>query len=226
MPSPPLLRFEQVSKFYPEDQNQLHVLNQISLELLAGQSIALMGASGSGKSTLLHLAAGLDQPTSGAVLLQGESLNALPDKQLALLRRKKLGFVFQQFNLLPGISVEENILFQSRLNRQTPDPDWLAHLLDQLEIGDLLHRQNEQLSGGQQQRVAIARALAHRPQLVLADEPTGNLHDELSHQVMALFTKLCADNQSALLLVTHSQAMASYLNTQLTLKSGALYGAV
>lgn len=217
-----ILAFKYVSKTYTENSSSLTVLKQIDCYFNQGESVALMGASGSGKSTLLHLAAGLDHPTQGLVCFQGQSYADMPDKQLSLIRRKHLGFVFQQFNLIPGISVEDNILFQSRLEKTPPDAQWLRYLLHELELTPLLSQIPETLSGGQQQRVAIARALAHKPEMVMADEPTGNLHDSLSHQVMRLFVQLCHENNTGLLMVTHSKAMAGYLSKQLYLENGQL----
>lgn len=222
MSGKPILTFNQVSKHYNENANRLTVLNQIDLAFYRGESVALMGASGSGKSTLLHLAAGLDQPSSGEICLHGKHYAKMDDRQLSRLRRVELGFVFQQFNLIPGLSVIDNILFQSRLEKQLPQADWLQHLLETLDLLPLQQQSPETLSGGQQQRVAIARALAHQPQMIMADEPTGNLHDSLSHQVMQLFVRLCQEQHTSLLMVTHSKAMASYLDKQLYLQNGCL----
>jgi putative ABC transport system ATP-binding protein len=140
-----------------------------------------------------------------------------------MLRRRHLGFVFQQFNLLPGLDVSDNLLFQRRLNRLPPDDPWIEEISTVLGLGPLLNRPVEVLSSGQQQRVAIARALAHRPRVLFADEPTGNLHDTLSRQVMALMIKLVADSDCSLLLVTHNREMASFTNRQLLLEEGQLH---
>jgi putative ABC transport system ATP-binding protein len=169
----------------------------IDLVLEPSSSLGLMGASGSGKSTLLQIAAGLEKPDAGQVLLLGESLPDMSQRDLALLRRRRLGFVFQQFNLLPG--------------------------LGELELASLLGRQVARLSGGEQQRVAIARALAHKPQLIFADEPTGNLHDRLSRQVMAMFSRLLEESGCCLLLVTHSRAIAAFTQRQVLLEEGKLH---
>nr|WP_255522921.1 ABC transporter ATP-binding protein [Neiella litorisoli] len=197
-------------------------MHDVSLTLQQGQSLALMGNSGSGKSTLLQIAAGLEHPNQGQVRLAGQPLYQLSDNQLSALRRDKIGFVFQQFNLLPGLTVGDNILFQSRLSQQPIDNQWLKHLMTELAIDDLQHRLPEQLSGGQQQRVAIARAIAHKPCIVFADEPTGNLNDSLSHSVMALLSHLIKQANSSLLMVTHSAAMAGYADTVLELHQGQL----
>jgi putative ABC transport system ATP-binding protein len=193
------------------------------LALAGGDSIALLGASGSGKSTLLQIAAGLETPDQGEVRVLGEPLQSLGERQLALLRRRHLGFVFQQFNLLPGLKVLDNVLFQRRLNGLPDEDEWTRELYAVLELGPLLHRPVEVLSGGQQQRVAIARALAHRPELVFADEPTGNLHDTLSRQIMELLARLVDESGCSLLLVTHSRRTAAFARRRLLLKAGTLH---
>jgi putative ABC transport system ATP-binding protein len=218
-----MLELRKVSKSFHDGESELQVLRDIDLRLEAGQSLALLGASGSGKSTLLQVAAGLDEPDSGEVLMLGQRLPALSEQQLALFRRRHLGFVFQQFNLLPGLNVKDNLLFQRRLNRMPDSDPWIEDLIAELELGDLLKRPVEVLSGGQQQRVAIARALAHAPEMVFADEPTGNLHDTLSRQVMKMFSRLVAESGSALLMVTHNREMASFAQKQLMLREGHLH---
>jgi putative ABC transport system ATP-binding protein len=185
--------------------------------------MALLGASGNGKSTLLQIAAGLEEPDSGNVQVLGQDLSVMNERELALMRRQHLGFVFQQFNLLPGLDVQNNILFQRRLNRLGDRDAWVDELIDVLELAPLLHRPVEVLSGGQQQRVAIARALAHRPQLVFADEPTGNLHDTLSRQVMKLMARLVEESGCGLLLVTHNRSMAEFAKRRFLLEEGHLH---
>jgi putative ABC transport system ATP-binding protein len=217
-----MLELRAVSKRYHDGESELRVLDAVDLDLAAGESLALLGASGCGKSTLLQIAAGLEAPDSGTVRLLDLALVGASEPELAALRRTRLGFVFQAFNLLPGLDVRANVLFQRRLNT-LPDSDaWVDELIDGLELGPLLDRPVEVLSGGQQQRVAIARALAHRPQVVFADEPTGNLHDSLSHRVMALLARLVEEAGSALLLVTHSREMAAYAQRSLRLEDGRL----
>jgi putative ABC transport system ATP-binding protein len=217
-----MLELRSVSKRYHDGESELRVLEAVDLDLAAGESLALLGASGCGKSTLLQIAAGLEAPDSGTVRLLDLALVGASEPELAELRRTRLGFVFQAFNLLPGLDVRANVLFQRRLNA-LPDSDaWVDELIDGLELEPLLDRPVEVLSGGQQQRVAIARALAHRPQVVFADEPTGNLHDSLSHRVMALLARLVEEAGSALLLVTHSREMAAYAQRSLRLEDGRL----
>jgi putative ABC transport system ATP-binding protein len=217
-----MLELRAVSKRYHDGESELRVLEAVDLDLAAGESLALLGASGCGKSTLLQIAAGLEAPDSGTVRLLDLALVGASEPELAELRRTRLGFVFQAFNLLPGLDVRANVLFQRRLNA-LPDSDaWVDELIDGLELEPLLERPVEVLSGGQQQRVAIARALAHRPRVVFADEPTGNLHDSLSHRVMALLARLVEEAGSALLLVTHSREMAAYAQRSLRLEDGRL----
>jgi len=218
-----MLKLKSIFKSFHDGESDLHVLRGISLTLAAGESLALLGASGNGKSTLLQIAAGLEKPDAGEVHILGRSVATRGERELALLRRRHLGFVFQQFNLLPGLSVGDNLLFQRRLNRQTDRDPWVDEVIAVLDLGPLLKRPVEVLSSGQQQRVAIARALAHKPRVVFADEPTGNLHDSLSRQVMALMVKLVAESACSLLLVTHNQEMASFTSRRLMLEEGHLH---
>jgi putative ABC transport system ATP-binding protein len=218
-----MLELRAVSKSYHDGESDLQVLRGVDLRLEAGQSIALLGASGSGKSTLLQIAAGLEQPDSGEVRALGRPLRSMTARELALLRRRHLGFVFQQFNLLPGLDVRDNVLFQRRLNRLPDEDEWTRELNAVLGLESLQQRPVEVLSGGQQQRVAIARALAHRPELLFADEPTGNLHDTLSRQVMALLRRLVEESGCSLLLVTHNREMAAFAGRRYRLEAGHLH---
>lgn len=218
-----MLRLESISKSFHDGESDLHVLRGINLSLGAGESLALLGASGNGKSTLLQIAAGLESPDHGEVHIMGLALAAQSERELAMLRRRHLGFVFQQFNLLPGLTVIDNLLFQRRLNHLPADDPWIDEITTVLDLGPLLKRPVEVLSSGQQQRVAIARALAHRPRVLFADEPTGNLHDTLSRQVMSLMVKLVEDTACSLLLVTHNREMASFTHRRLLLEEGHLH---
>ncbi|MCM2680071.1 ABC transporter ATP-binding protein [Echinimonas agarilytica] len=218
-----MLELSEISHWFDDQTEANAVVSHISLSLRAGKSLSLMGSSGSGKSTLLQIAAGLEPPKQGSVVLAGKPIYQLNDSALSQLRRNQLGFVFQQFNLIPGLSVADNILFQVRLNKQAHDAAWLQHLLNALELTELQHRQPQQLSGGQQQRVAIARALAHRPAILFADEPTGNLNDSLSHGVMQLLSDLVSEANTSLLMVTHSHEMAKYTDQVLHLHEGHLH---
>jgi putative ABC transport system ATP-binding protein len=216
-----LLRVADVRKSYPTSEGPLAVLRGVSLELAAGESVALTGESGSGKSTLLHLAGGLDRPDGGAILFEGKDITKLAEGELAGFRRKSVGLVFQQFNLIPSLDVAANLAFQARL-AGAHDPDWCARLAERLGLSKLLDRYPEQLSGGQQQRVAIGRALAGRPQLILADEPTGNLDEATGDAVLDLMLALQAETGAGLLLVTHSQRLAARLARRINLAGGRL----
>ncbi|SNY96589.1 ABC transporter ATP-binding protein [Halomonas sp. hl-4] len=220
-----MLEFHQVYKSYSTPQGPLQVLENVSLNLTAGQSLALMGESGSGKSTLLHLAAGLDLPDQGHITLAGENIASLSEMERARLRRETLGLVFQQFHLVPSLSVIDNLRLQARLAKRD-DADWSAHLIERLGLKGLEKRYPEQLSGGQQQRLAIGRALAPRPPLLLADEPTGNLDETTANEVLELLLSLIRETQCALLVVTHSPQVAAPLDRCLRLRHGQLISAI
>jgi putative ABC transport system ATP-binding protein len=216
-----LLEVESVSKRYVGPQEALQVLDRVSLDLRAGETLALMGESGSGKSTLLHLVAGLDRPDGGEIRVGQQCLSKLGQRQLAAYRRAAVGVVFQQFNLIPSLRVQDNLAFQARLAGRL-DPEWQRHLSERLGLQELLQRYPEQLSGGQQQRVAVGRALALRPSLLLADEPTGNLDESSAERVMALLLELVAEIGAGLLMVTHSVQLADRLDRQLLLRAGQI----
>lgn len=218
-----MLKLSSVSKSFHDGESELRVLRRVDLEVAAGDSVALLGASGCGKSTLLQIAAGLESPDEGEVHVLDRPLSGLSRRELSLMRRRHLGFIFQQFNLLPGLRVRDNVLFQRRLNRMPDDDPWTAELFRVLDLQPLLQRPVEVLSGGQQQRVAIARALAHRPQLVFADEPTGNLHDTLSRQVIELMSRAVDESGCSLVLVTHNREVASFARRRYLLEEGHLH---
>ena len=214
-----MLRVENVFKSYLTPQGPLPVLQGVDLTLESGSSLALMGESGSGKSTLLHLVAGLDKVDSGSIRSGEHRLETMNEAQLANWRRTEIGLVFQQFNLIGSLRVEDNLAFQARLAGRF-DPRWQAQLVERLGLGDLLKRYPEQLSGGQQQRVAVGRALASRPGLLLADEPTGNLDEATSDDVLQLLLDLLRDSPTSLLMVTHSPRIAARLDRQVVLHRG------
>lgn len=216
-----MLEVKNVFKSYATAQGPLAVLRGVDLSLQNGSSLALMGESGSGKSTLLHLVAGLDQVDSGQIEIAGQRLDRMSEAQLANWRRTEIGLVFQQFNLIGSLKVEDNLAFQARLAGRY-EPQWQAQLVERLGLGDLLKRYPEQLSGGQQQRVAIGRALASRPGLLLADEPTGNLDEATSDEVLQLLLDLLADSSTSLLMVTHSPRVAERLDQKVILQHGRL----
>ena len=214
-----MLQVQGVFKSYATPQGPLAVLAGVDLQLAAGTSLALMGESGSGKSTLLHLVAGLDRVDGGSIQLGEQRLDQLTEPQLAHWRRTQIGLVFQQFNLIGSLRVDDNLAFQARLAGRF-DPQWQAQLVERLGLGDLLKRYPEQLSGGQQQRVAVGRALASRPGLLLADEPTGNLDEATSDEVLQLLLDLLRDSPTSLLMVTHSPRIAARLDQQVVLHRG------
>jgi len=216
-----VLNIRDLTKSYRSAGEQISVLRGVSLDVAAGERVALSGESGSGKSTLLHLIAGLDAADSGDIKLNGEAVTGLDDAERATLRRDRLGLVFQQFNLIPSLSVADNLAFQSRLAARL-DPAWQAELVERLGLGALLKRYPEQLSGGQQQRVAIGRALAIKPLLLLADEPTGNLDEATADDVLALTNDLVQRTGCGFLMVTHSARLAAMLDRRVTLHAGLI----
>lgn len=216
-----LLDVSDIYKTYQTADGPFEVLRGIDMQLDAGQTLALTGESGSGKSTLLHLIGGLDTADRGTILIDGQNIAQADDKARAALRRGTVGVVFQQFNLIPSLTVADNIAFQARL-AGTFDADWTSDLTARLGLSEHSRKYPEQLSGGQQQRVAIARTLAPRPKLVLADEPTGNLDEDTAAKVMDLMLELVAETGAGLLMVTHSQALASRLDRRLHLRAGQL----
>ncbi len=216
-----LLRVAGLRKSYATPQGRLPILKGVDLSLDAGSSLALMGESGSGKSTLLHLVAGLDDVDDGEIFLDQVDIASLPEPRRAALRRESVAVVFQQFNLIPSLTIRANVAFQARLAGRF-DPAWRKELVDRLGLGALLDRYPEQLSGGQQQRAAIARALAARPRLLLADEPTGNLDEASADDFLKLALETVAATGCAFLMVTHSQRLASKLERQARLSSGVI----
>ena len=216
-----MLVIRDLRKAYETPQGPLQVLRGVDLDVAAGESLSLMGESGSGKSTLLHLVAGLDAVDGGTIRLGDIDVTALDDAGRAGLRRRRIGLVFQQFNLIPSLTVAANLAFQARI-AGNHDPAWQDELTARLGLGDLLDRYPEQLSGGQQQRVAIGRTFAVRPDLILADEPTGNLDEESGDAVMRLALDLVATTGCTFLMVTHSARLAQTLDRQVTLVQGRL----
>lgn len=214
-----MLSVRNLTKTYRTAGEEIAVLRGVDLDIAAGERVALSGESGSGKSTLLHLIAGLDAADGGEITLNGANIAGLSDAGRAALRRDRIGLVFQQFNLIPSLSVEDNLAFQARIAGKH-DVKWQAELIERLGLSALLKRYPDQLSGGQQQRVAIGRALATRPALLLADEPTGNLDEDTADGVLALARDLVARTGCGFLMVTHSARLAATLDRQVTLHAG------
>ncbi len=194
----------------------------VSVEFPSGRFTAIMGPSGSGKSTLMHLLAGLDRPTSGEVLVAGVELSELDDRELTLLRRERVGFIFQTFNLLPVLNAEENILLPLSIAGRKPDQEWYERLVDTIGIRDRLTHRPAELSGGQQQRVAVARALISRPAVVFADEPSGNLDSKASGDVLDLLRHAVDDFSQTVVMVTHDAHAASFADRLLVLADGRI----
>ena len=216
-----MLTVRRLTKSYRSAQDTVAVLRGVDLTVSPGESVALTGESGSGKSTLLHLIAGLDEADGGEIVLGDITITGLKDSARAALRRDRLGLVFQQFNLIPSLSIADNLAFQSRIAGKH-DATWQSELIERLGLAALLKRYPEQLSGGQQQRVAIGRALASKPSLLLADEPTGNLDEDTANEVMHLLRDLVVRSGCGLLMVTHSERLAALLDRRVHLHAGLI----
>lgn len=216
-----MLSIQNLNKSFKQPEGDVVVFSDLNFEMATGTSVALLGESGSGKSTLLHLIAGLDQADSGEINIDVSSITTMSEAELAEMRRQQVSLVFQQFHLISTLNIIDNIRFQAALCQRF-DSDYEALLIDRLGLGAQLKKLPHQLSRGQQQRVAIARSLLHKPALVLADEPTGNLDEQSSLDVMSLFSALVKNSGSSLLMVTHSREMASYLDRSVLLHNGKL----
>jgi putative ABC transport system ATP-binding protein len=218
--SRPIVSTTELRRIYGEGETAVHALRGITTGFPSGQFAAIMGPSGSGKSTLMHLLAGLDRPTAGSVVVDGSELANLDDKALTRLRRDRLGFVFQAFNLVPVLTAEENILLPLTLAGKKPDREWLDQLIAAVGLGDRLEHRPSELSGGQQQRVAVARALIHRPAVVFADEPTGNLDSASSDEVLGLLRQAVDEFGQTVVMVTHDAHAASIADRIVVLSDG------
>jgi putative ABC transport system ATP-binding protein len=211
---------EDLHRRYGDGAAAVDALAGVDVQIRRGELTAIMGASGSGKSTLMHLMAGLDTPTRGTVTLDGVRLDELDDRRLTELRRDKVGFVFQAFNLLPVLTAEENLVLPLTIAGRKADPDWLESLVQAVGLGDRRTHRPSELSGGQQQRVAVARALVSKPAVVFADEPTGNLDSVASTEVLNLLRRAVDDFGQTVVMVTHDAAAASYADRLLVLADG------
>jgi putative ABC transport system ATP-binding protein len=224
-PRPFAAQVHGVSKLYGDESNRIEALSNVTIGIDRGRFTAIMGPSGSGKSTLMHVLAGLDTVSSGQVWLGDTEITHLSDTDLTLLRRRRVGFVFQSYNLVPTLDVESNILLPFELDGRRPNEDeraWVYRLVQSLGLGDRLRHRPHQLSGGQQQRVAIARALATRPDLVLADEPTGNLDSRTGREVLSLLAAASSDYGQTIAMVTHDPIAASFADRIIFLADGAV----
>ncbi|NCE64384.1 ABC transporter ATP-binding protein [Pseudoflavonifractor sp. 524-17] len=212
----------ELSKIYGEGENRVVALERAALTIAPGDFISIMGPSGSGKSTLLHLLSGLDRPTSGRLTYDGKDLYSLSDRELSAFRRQRIGFIFQQFHLLPVLTARENIIMPRLLDKKQPDERYLQELAQMLGIQDRLAHLPHELSGGQQQRVAIARALIAKPDVIFADEPTGNLDSRSGGEVMELLKMVGKDMGKALVVITHDSRIAAMGSRQFTIVDGVL----
>jgi putative ABC transport system ATP-binding protein len=203
-----IVKLEHVTKIYGEGDTRVWGLDDVSLTIDKGEIVSVVGASGSGKSTLLHVMGGVDTPNSGNVIVDGRDITTLSDDEMSVFRRRKIGFVFQSYHLIPVLTVEENINMPILLDHRKPDREYIDHVIEMLGIKDRKKHLPSQLSGGQQQRVAIARALANRPALILADEPTGALDSKNGNEVMTLLQDSVRKLDQTLVIITHNIDLA------------------
>jgi putative ABC transport system ATP-binding protein len=215
-------RATDLSKVYGEGETRVTALDQVSVDFPRGEFTAIMGPSGSGKSTLMHCVAGLDSFSSGSVRIGDTELGTLKDKQLTQLRRDKIGFIFQAFNLLPTLTAYENITLPMDIAGRKPDAEWVRRVIDMVGLADRLNHRPTELSGGQQQRVAVARALASRPEIIFGDEPTGNLDSRSGAEVLGFLRNSVRELGQTVVIVTHDPAAASYADRVIFLADGRI----
>ena len=215
-----IITIHNLKKYYGSGNSQVKALDGINLTVAQGEFVAIVGASGSGKTTLLNMIGGLDVPTQGEIIVDGVTLSSLREEQLAVFRRKKVGFIFQNYNLVPTLTVEENILFPLDLDGSAPDTGFLDEVTELLGIQDIMYVYPETLSGGQQQRVAIARALAAKPAIILADEPTGNLDSKNGQNVAGLLKMTTDLYHRTLVMVTHNLELAQLADRVIRMADG------
>ena len=217
-----LLEVNSISKTYGAGETAVHALKDVSFSVSKGEFVAVVGESGSGKSTLLNMIGALDTPTSGKVLIDGQEIFNMKDEQRTIFRRRNIGFIFQAFNLIPELNVEQNITFPVLLDYQKPDQAYVEEILTVLNLKERRHHLPRQLSGGQQQRVAIGRALITRPMLILADEPTGNLDSRNSDEVIALLKDASKRYEQTIIMITHNRSIAATADRVLQVSDGVL----
>lgn len=219
-----ILQTENLKKIYGSGDTAVHALDGVSLSVEKGEFVAIVGTSGSGKSTLLHMLGGLDRPTCGTVTVDGRDIFSLKDEELTIFRRRKIGFVFQNYNLVPVLNVEENIILPIQLDGHAPEQRYVEQIIQTLGLADKCSNLPANLSGGQQQRVAIARALAAKPAIVLADEPTGNLDSKTSLDVMGLLKVTSQKFSQTVVMITHNEELAQMADRILHIEDGRLTG--
>ena len=215
-----ILETEDLVKYYGEGENQVRAIDHTSMQVQHGEFVAVVGRSGSGKSTLLHMLGGLDRPDSGKVYIEGRDIFALKDEQLAVFRRRKIGFIFQDYNLMPALNVWENIVLPIGLDGKKVKKDFVLDIVKSIGMEDRLHAMPNQLSGGQKQRVAIARALAARPAIILADEPTGNLDYHTEMEVISILKNCVSKYGQTLVMITHDETIAQMADRVIVIADG------
>lgn len=217
-----IIEAKNLTKVYGSNQNRIVALNKANIKIASNDFISIMGPSGSGKSTLLHLLSGLDKPTTGRLTYDNKDIYGYSDKELSAFRRQKIGFIFQQFNLLPVLTAKENIIMPLLLDKKQPNKEYFDTLTDLLGIRNRLTHLPKELSGGQQQRVAIARALITQPDIIFADEPTGNLDSKSGSEVMDMLLKIWRDMGKALVIITHDNRIAQTADRRFVIEDGVL----
>ena len=217
-----ILRTNDLKKYYGEEPVLVKALDGITMEIEQGSFTAVVGTSGSGKSTLLHMLGGLDTPTSGSVIVDGQELNGMDRNELTIFRRRKIGFIFQNYNLVPNLSIYDNIVLPVELDGREPDEMYMMEVVRTLGLEDKLSRKPGKLSGGQQQRVAIARALAAKPAIILADEPTGNLDSRTSQEVIGLLQTTSKNFHQTIVMITHNDEIAQSADRTIRIEDGKI----
>lgn len=215
-----ILKTRGLKKYYGNGENLVKAIDDNNIEIIEGEFVAIVGKSGSGKSTLLHMIGGLDRPTDGKVFIDGKDIFSLKDESLAIFRRRKIGFIFQYYNLIPSLNVWENIVLPIGLDNKGVDEEFINDIINALGLSDKKESLPNTLSGGQQQRVAIARALATRPSIILADEPTGNLDSKTSDEVMSLLKSMIKKYNQTLVMITHDEAIAQMADRVIYIEDG------
>ena len=219
-----ILSTSNLKKIYGNGENAVHALDGVTLSIEPGEFAAVVGTSGSGKSTLLHMLGGLDRPTSGNVTVDGKDIFSLKDEALTIFRRRKIGFIFQNFNLIPVLNVYENIVLPIQLDGNEPDTAYINNIIETLGLSEKLSNLPNNLSGGQQQRVAIARAIASKPAIILADEPTGNLDSKTSQDVLGLLKLTSQKFSQTIVMITHNEEIAQLADRIIRIEDGRIVG--
>ncbi len=221
-----ILQAEDLKKYYGAGENQVKALDGVSLQVEKGEFVSIVGTSGSGKSTLLHMLGGLDKPTAGRVVIDGQDISELTDDALCIFRRRKIGFVFQNYNLVSSLNVYENIVLPVQLDGREPDKEYVEKIIETLGLSEKLNNLPNNLSGGQQQRVAIARALVAKPAIILADEPTGNLDSKTSQDVLGLLKITSSKFTQTIVMITHNEEIAQLADRIVRIEDGKILSRV